>query len=207
MKRVIAIDGPAGSGKGTLARKLASHFGFMYLDTGKLYRAVAYLNKSINETLNLAAREIFDVITNIPDSDLRTAEIGQRASEIAKNTEIRSKMTKIQRDFAELQNGHGFVLDGRDIGTVVFPDAMCKLFITADLKIRAERRLQDLRKNGEKITYDEVLNQLANRDYQDTHREIAPLRCDETYTLIDTTSKTEEESFQECVTEISKKML
>lgn len=199
MKRVVAIDGPAGSGKGTLARKLASHFNFMYLDTGKLYRAVAYLNKPINEILELTAQEIFDVITNVPDSDFRTAEIGQRASTIAKNSEIRSKMTKIQRDFAELQSDRGIILDGRDIGTVVFPDAMCKLFITADLKIRAERRLHDLRKNSQDITYDEVYRQLSERDYQDMNREIAPLKYDESYTLIDTTSKTEEESFQECV--------
>ncbi len=199
MKSVIAIDGPAGSGKGTLARRIASHFHFIYLDTGKLYRTVAYINKSVEELEKLSITEIIDTSENIKESELRSEKNSIRTAVLAKNLQIREIMTRLQRDFADYYKDTGTVLDGRDIGTVVFPDAYCKLFITADLEVRARRRFEDLQKINSSVLFEDVLNQMKNRDEQDMNRTIAPLKYDESYYLVDTTKKTEEESLLQCI--------
>lgn len=219
MKPVVAIDGPAGSGKGTLARMIASHFNFIYLDTGLLYRTVAFLNAPIEKIKILTAREILNVMSELTDEQLRSDENSARASNIAKMPEIREVMTRLQRDFIDIHKGKGIVLDGRDIGTVVVPDSCCKLFITADLEERAKRRFEDLRekaggnsentkiKNSQKdqnISFDEVYNNLKLRDAQDKSRKIAPLTCDETYIVIDTTRQSVKESFEICREEVER---
>ena len=224
MKPVVAIDGPAGSGKGTLARMIASHFNFIYLDTGLLYRTVAFLNVPLEKIKSMTAKEILNVMSELTDEQLRSDENSVRASNIAKMPEIRDIMTRLQRDFIDIYKEKGIVLDGRDIGTVVVPDACCKLFITADLKERARRRFADLNRktaakeksndnkageNLEKgetqniqkdqnISFDEVYNNLELRDAQDKSRKIAPLTCDETYLVLDTTRQSVEESFKIC---------
>ena len=200
MKPVVAIDGPAGSGKGTLARMIASHFSFVYLDTGLLYRTVAFLNAPLTELKDI--RKLLDITAKLTEEQLRSPENSARASDIAKNPEVRDIMTHLQRDFIQLYNEKGVVLDGRDIGTVVVPDACCKLFVTADLKERAKRRFADLK--NENTTFDEVYNNMKLRDAQDKSRKIAPLTCDKTYIVIDTTGQSVQESFKICREEVKK---
>ena len=200
MKPVVAIDGPAGSGKGTLARMIASHFSFVYLDTGLLYRTVAFLNAPLTELKDI--RKLLDITAKLTEEQLRSPENSARASDIAKNPEVRDIMTHLQRDFIQLYSEKGIVLDGRDIGTVVVPDACCKLFVTADLKERAKRRFADLK--NENTTFDEVYNNMKLRDAQDKSRKIAPLTCDKTYIVIDTTGQSVQESFKICREEVKK---
>lgn len=202
MSPVIAIDGPAGSGKGTLARMIASHFSFVYLDTGLLYRTIAFLNIPLEKIKNLSVKEILNTMAKLTDEQLRSTENSVRASNIAKLPEIREIMTSLQRDFIHLYETRGIVLDGRDIGTVVVPDACCKLFITADLKERARRRRADLKDKN--TTFEEIYNNIKLRDTQDKSRKIAPLTCDENYIVIDTTRQSVEESFRICKEEVKK---
>ncbi len=202
MSPVIAIDGPAGSGKGTLARMIASHFSFVYLDTGLLYRTIAFLNIPLEKIKNLSVKEILNTMAKLTDEQLRSTENSVRASNIAKLPEIREIMTSLQRDFIHLYETRGIVLDGRDIGTVVVPDACCKLFITADLKERARRRHADLKDKN--TTFEEIYNNIRLRDIQDKSRKIAPLTCDENYIVIDTTRQSVEESFRICKEEVKK---
>lgn len=202
MKPVVAIDGPAGSGKGTLARMIASHFNFVYLDTGLLYRTVAFLNVSLEKIKSMKIEDLLNVADQLTDEQLRSSENSTRASNIAKMPEIRDIMTRLQRDFIDLYSDKGVVLDGRDIGTVVAPDACCKLFITADLEERAKRRFADLK--GKNITFEEVFNNMKHRDAQDKSRKVAPLTCDETYIVVDTTRQSAQESFQICKEEVKK---
>ncbi len=202
MKPVVAIDGPAGSGKGTLARMIASHFNFVYLDTGLLYRTVAFLNVSLEKIKNMKIEDLLSVADKLTDEQLRSSENSTRASNIAKMPEIRDIMTRLQRDFIDLYSDKGVVLDGRDIGTVIVPDACCKLFITADLEERAKRRFADL--NGKNTTFEEVFNNMKRRDAQDKSRKVAPLTCDETYIVVDTTKQSVQESFQICKEEVKK---
>jgi len=202
MKPVVAIDGPAGSGKGTLARMIASHFNFVYLDTGLLYRTVAFLNVSLEKIKSMKIEDLLNVADQLTDEQLRSSENSTRASNIAKMPEIRDIMTRLQRDFIGLYSDKGIVLDGRDIGTVVVPDACCKLFITADLEERAKRRFADL--NGKNTTFEEVFNNMKSRDAQDKSRKVAPLTCDETYIVVDTTRQSVQESFQICKEEVKK---
>jgi cytidylate kinase len=202
MKPVVAIDGPAGSGKGTLARMIASHFNFVYLDTGLLYRTVAFLNVSLEKIKNMKIEDLLSVADQLTDEQLRSSENSTRASNIAKMPEIRDIMTRLQRDFIDLYSDKGVVLDGRDIGTVIVPDACCKLFITADLEERAKRRFADL--NGKNTTFEEVFDNMKRRDAQDKSRKVAPLTCDETYIVVDTTRQSAQESFQICKEEVKK---
>jgi len=202
MKPVVAIDGPAGSGKGTLARMIASHFNFVYLDTGLLYRTVAFLNVPLKKIKSMKIKDLLNVATKLTDDQLRSPENSARASDIAKMPEIRDVMTHLQQEFIQLYKKKGVVLDGRDIGTVVVPDACCKLFITADLEERAKRRFADL--NDKNTTFEEVLNNMKRRDAQDKSRKIAPLSCDETYVVIDTTEQSVQESLKICKEEVKR---
>ncbi|MDR3187546.1 MAG: nucleoside monophosphate kinase [Holosporaceae bacterium] len=197
MKPVIAMDGPAGSGKGTIAKKLASHFNFAYLDTGMLYRAIAHLGIEVGKIEELSAAEILKTAREIPMSVLKSDIVGLKASKIAKSPEIREVMTRLQRDFVVCpgDNHRGSVLDGRDIGTVVIPDAVCKIFVTASPEIRATRRFRSLKRNNDQITYAEVLESLIARDKQDQSREIAPLTLNDAYVVLDTSKETVRESF------------
>ncbi|MFG1205108.1 (d)CMP kinase [Xanthobacter aminoxidans] len=184
---VIAIDGPAASGKGTLARRLAAHYGLPHLDTGLLYRAVGarcladgHLG---DEAASVKAAQSLDVSALDPDA-LRTAELGEAASVVAARPGVRAALLDLQRRFAG-QTG-GAVLDGRDIGTVICPDAPAKLFVTARPEVRADRRFRELVGRGETISYDAVLADILKRDERDSGRSSAPLLKADDAVLLDT---------------------
>jgi len=174
---VIAVDGPAASGKGTIARALAKHFGLPHMDTGLLYRAVAlnlwrWGGDPANEFE--ALRACADLGFDPDDPELRSESVSQFASAVAVYPSVRSALMKRQRDFAEQEDGA--VLDGRDIGTVIAPEADVKLFVTASQGVRAKRRLNELEQRGLHAHYDEVLADIRARDERDATREVAPLR-------------------------------
>ena len=203
---LIAVDGPAASGKGTLARRLARHFDFAYLDTGALYRAVALCvlraeQDPHDEAAALAAARQLDMaLLNDEDfaADLRTAETGAAASLVAAIPDVRAAILAAQRDFAATPPHHanGAILDGRDIGTVVCPDADKKLFITARPDIRAERRWKELRAHDEALTFETVLADIEARDARDMNRATAPLKQADDAHLLDTSDLSIEEAFK-----------
>ena len=185
---IIAVDGPAAAGKGTIARALAQHFSYHHLDTGTLYRRVGLeLLKSdgdIHDSKIAAA-----IAQNLHsyaylDYELRTEAVGAAASIVASIPEVRSALLDYQRSFAEQEPGA--VLDGRDIGTVVCPDADVKLFITASPEVRAKRRLAELQANGADVTFEAVLQDIRQRDDRDQNRAVAPLRPAADAVIIDT---------------------
>lgn len=184
---VIAIDGPAASGKGTLARRLAAYYGLPHLDTGLLYRAVAArciaLGRLGDEAASEQAAQTLDVADLDPEA-LRTAELGEGASVVAARPGVRAALLDLQRRFAG-QPG-GAVLDGRDIGTVICPEAPAKLFVTARPDVRAERRFRELLGRGETISYDAVLADILKRDERDSGRSSAPLLKADDAVLLDT---------------------
>ena len=170
---VIAIDGPSASGKGTLARRLAAHYGLPHLDTGLLYRAVGLkAHRTGRAPAEIAAGL---GLADLGDPELRTDETGQHASKAAAIPEVRANLLKFQKDFAS--QGPGAVLDGRDIGTVICPDAPVKLFVTASPQSRAERRYQELRGRGLDTIKPRVLAEMAERDRRDSERAAAPLKA------------------------------
>lgn len=185
---IIAIDGPLASGKGTLARALAAHFGLPHLDTGSIYRAtaLALIKNGIdpnNKEEAVKAAQNLDM-SNIIDSELRTAQVGAGASVVAAISEVRKALFDFQRNFAA--NPKGAVLDGRDIGTVICPDADFKFFVTARPEVRAMRRLKELHAAGDSITFEELTTQIIERDYRDANRADAPLKPTETSIMLDT---------------------
>ena len=174
---VIAVDGPAASGKGTIARALARHFLLPHMDTGLLYRAVAlnlwrWGGGGANEFEALRACDEFGLDPD--DPELRSEPVSRIASAISAFASVRSALLKRQQDFAQQEGGA--VLDGRDIGTVVAPDADVKLFVTASPEVRAERRLKELEARGMHAHFDDVLADIRARDQRDSTREVAPLR-------------------------------
>jgi cytidylate kinase len=184
---VIAVDGPAASGKGTIARALASHFGLPHMDTGLLYRAVALnLWRWGGDPANRfeAVRACDDLGFDPDDPELRSEPVSEIASRISVYPEVRKALLQRQQDFAR-QPG-GAVLDGRDIGTVIAPDAEVKLFVTASAEVRARRRLNELADRGMPAHYDEVLADIRARDRRDSTREAAPLRPAADAILLDT---------------------
>jgi cytidylate kinase len=187
---IIAVDGPTASGKGTIARRLAAHYGLKRLDTGSLYRAVGLAvidagGRPTEEAAAVAAAEKLDLST-IDEHRIRSSAAGTAASVVANIPSVRAALRKAQRVFAH--DPAGAVLDGRDIGTVICPDADVKLYVTASLPVRTERRLAELKSRGEAITRGELERQIAERDERDMNRADSPLRQAPDAHLLDTTS-------------------
>lgn len=186
---IIAIDGPAASGKGTLGKRLASHYGFRHLDTGLIYRAVAKAVLEDGGSLNNPADAIRAAQGLDPfrfgEETLKADEIGKAASVISAIPEVRAALLAFQRDFAKSQPGA--VLDGRDIGTVIAPEAEVKIFITASPQERARRRALELRGRGSQVDEQAILADIIQRDERDTSRPVAPLKQAPDAHLLDTT--------------------
>lgn len=170
---VIAVDGPAASGKGTMARRLAVHFGLPHLDTGLLYRAVGWKAAQSGRAPADVAAEL--TAADLEDPALRTDEAGQAASRVAALPQVRANLLNFQKKFSS--QASGAVLDGRDIGTVICPDAPVKLFVTASVEARAERRYQELQAGGADTIKPRVLAEMAERDRRDSERAAAPLKA------------------------------
>ena len=206
----VAIDGPAGAGKSTIARRLAGELGFRYVDTGAIYRTVAYfmdlwgvspkdvdgVNRYIDElTVGIEYDDegVQHMLMNGMDvtGDIRTPEISQKASLISAHDVVRDMLLDMQRNMAE---EYDVVMDGRDIGSVVLPKATVKIFLTASPEVRAKRRYQELLEKGQKASYEQVLKDVQQRDYQDTHRDIAPLKMCRDSVKVDTSEMDLEQS-------------
>tara|TARA_Y100000589_G_scaffold292271_1_gene296320 strand:- start:87 stop:722 length:636 start_codon:yes stop_codon:yes gene_type:complete len=200
---IVAIDGPAGSGKGTISKKLAEYFNLSYLDTGILYRAVALqmLTEGINEKDYRSAKKVARQvsITSIDHTGIRSRAVSDLASKIATMSNVRQELLTRQRRFAQNPDPDkdGAILDGRDIGTVVCPNADFKLFIMAKLEIRAKRRWKELLQSDPTVIYCEVLEEMRSRDERDTNRENAPLVVTSDAMVIDTSNKSIDVSFNE----------
>lgn len=221
MKPVIAIDGPAASGKGTLARKIANKLGYAHMDTGALYRATAYeliaaglSVKDENDAVDAAqilvkkinnAHALEDVLNNPP---LREDKIGKQASIIATYPKVRHTLNQLQKDFASNPGSHykGAVLDGRDIGTVICPEANVKLFITASTEIRAKRRTKELQSRGLAVTYGAVLKDMRERDERDAGRKTAPMTQASDAIMLDTSMLNPAEMLEKALKIIEEKV-
>ena len=218
----IAVDGPAGAGKSTIARRLAQEMGYRYVDTGAIYRTVAYfmdlwgvspkdtdgVNRYIDElTVNIEYDDegIQHMIMNGMDvtADIRTPEISQKASLIAAQPVVREALLDMQREAARQ---YDVVMDGRDIGSVVLPKATVKIFLTASAEVRAHRRCKELQEKGQKVDYDQILKDIRQRDYQDTHRDIAPLKMTRDSVKLDTSDMTIDEVIAAMKETIAKKV-
>lgn len=210
--KIITIDGPAGAGKSSLAREIAKRFGYLHLDSGAVYRAigVACKDRSVDlenqeEILKCASKLQIELKKNgkvlVNGEDLtqkvRSLEGGRLASKVAKFPKVRDLVVKILRELAKDKE---IVIDGRDAGTYIFPQAELKIYLTASLEERAKRRLQELLSKGYKASYEEVLEEVKKRDESDRNREFAPLTIPEGAVVIDTTNK----SFEEVVQEVEK---
>jgi cytidylate kinase len=192
---VVAVDGPAASGKGTIATRLGQLFGLPVLDTGLLYRAVGVVTAragGLDDPEACAAAAVTLTADQLDDPALRTREAGELASRVAVHPHVRAALLDFQRTFAEQEGGA--VLDGRDIGTVICPAAPAKLFVTATPEVRADRRWKQLAAQGEKVSFDDVLADIRRRDARDGGREAAPMRPAEDAVLLDTSQMTIEQA-------------
>lgn len=209
---VVTVDGPSAAGKGTLARRLAAHYGFEFLDTGALYRGVGLsvlrqgLDPADEKSAAAAARALRADL--LGDPDLRSEATSSAASKVAAIPAVRAAILNWQRDFARdaARNSGGAVLDGRDIGTVVCPDADAKLFITASLEARARRRVKELQGRGETAIYARVLQDMQERDARDQGRSISPTKPATDALIIDTSDLTADQVFDRALAFIAAKM-
>jgi cytidylate kinase len=223
-KITIAIDGFSSTGKSTLAKQLAKHLGYVYVDSGAMYRAVTYfamqngcigaeffdketlinslsfikLHFEFNSELGFAEMYLNDV--NI-EKEIRTIEVSSFVSKVAEVSEVRTKLVEQQQ---EMGKGKGIVMDGRDIATVVFPDAELKIFMTASPETRARRRYDELQAKGENVTFEAVLKNVEERDHIDTHRDDSPLVKADGAIEIDNSALTREEQFEAVLTLVDK---
>ena len=212
-KIIIALDGHSSCGKSTMAKALAKKIGYIYVDTGAMYRTVtlfALRNNIFNGTELDATRLeallpevnvsfVLDPETNLPlaclngevvEREIRTMEVSSRVSPIAALPFVRTILTKMQQQMGEAK---GIVMDGRDIGTAVFPQAELKIFVTASAEVRAQRRYDELTAKGESVTFEEILKNVQERDYIDSHREVAPLKQADDALVLDNSNMTREE--------------
>jgi len=208
----IAIDGPAGAGKSTIAKLLAKKLNYIYIDTGAMYRAMGlyYLNNNVDITLESEINKLVDLINieityensvqqiilngeNVTDK-IRTEEVSQAASIVSSYKLVREKMVKLQQNLASKTN---VVMDGRDIGTVVLPDAKVKVYLTASASERANRRYKELIEKGQEVNVEDIKKDIEERDYRDTHRENSPLVKADDATLIDSSNMTIDEVVDE----------
>lgn len=207
----VAIDGPSGAGKSSLAKRLAKELGYLYVDTGAMYRAIGlYAKRAGADTKNAAAVEALlpEVRVELKYVDgaqrvllcgedvneaIRAEEIGMAASDVSAHPAVRRFLLDTQRNMALT---HDLLMDGRDIGTVILPNATVKIFLTASPEARAKRRMLELQQKGQPAEYETVLEDIRQRDWQDTHRETAPLKQAEDALLVDTSELDFEESFQ-----------
>ncbi len=217
----VAIDGPAGAGKSTIAKAAAKALGFIYVDTGALYRAIA-----LNAVRNNITDDKDKIVSMLEDTDvklgfsedgtqcvylngedvsglIRTPEISMGASKVSAIPQVRAFLLDLQRNIAKENN---VIMDGRDIASVVLPDAQCKIFLFASPECRAERRYKELVEKGESVMYEDVLADVNQRDYQDSHREIAPLKPTEESVMADTSKLNLEESIDLIINIIKEKM-
>ena len=206
---LIAIEGPSSSGKGTIAKKIAAHFNLPCLNTGALYRGIAFLALKNGFDLQNDQEKIIPLCQklielDLESSDLHNEEIGKAASIVAVKPDIRKAIFDLQRNFAldGLQQKNGAVLEGRDIGTVICPDANYKFFITASAKVRAVRRFKQLQENGLKADYELILQQLQNRDEQDKNRAVSPLKKADDAIEIETSQMNVAEVFEKILSYI-----
>ncbi|MBO5495328.1 MAG: (d)CMP kinase [Eubacterium sp.] len=217
----VAIDGPAGAGKSTIAKAAAKALGFIYVDTGALYRTVA-LNAKRNGALD-STEKIIELLDNTKvsldfsedgtqcvylngedvSSLIRTPEISMGASKVSAIPEVRAFLLDLQRDIARKNN---VIMDGRDIASVVLPDAQCKIFLFASPECRAQRRYKELIEKGESVIYEDVLADVNQRDYQDSHREIAPLKPTAESVMADTSELDLQQSIDLIISIIKEKM-
>ena len=195
-KITIAIDGFSSTGKSTLAKQLAKHLGYVYVDTGAMYRALIESLPKIkvyfkfNSDLGFAEMYLNEV--NI-EKEIRTIEVSNFVSKVAEVSEVRAKLVEQQQ---QMGKDKGIVMDGRDIATVVFPDAELKIFMTASAQTRAQRRFDELQQKGDIVSFEEVLKNVEERDYIDTHRDDSPLLKDKNAIEIDNSHLTREEQFE-----------
>ena len=199
MAFTVAIDGPAASGKGTISRAIAAHFGFAHLDTGLLYRATGARMLDGDDPV-AAARTLLP--RDLAREGLRSAAVADAASRVAAYPEVRTALLAFQRDFA--RSGEGAVLDGRDIGTVICPEAEVKLYVTASPETRARRRFGELVADGHETRFEDVLADVRARDARDIDRKAAPLKPAATATLLDTTEMSIAEAVR-CAIELVEK--
>lgn len=201
MAFTIAIDGPAAAGKGTVSKAVAAHFGFAHLDTGLLYRATG--RRTLDGTDPVEAARALRA-SDLEAADLRTPDVAQAASRVAAIPEVRQALVDFQRAFARRDGGA--VLDGRDIGTVICPEADVKLFVTASDAVRAERRFRELRDTGFDTTFDAVLVDLQTRDARDSARAAAPLRPAEDAVRIDTSRMSIDQAVAAAIAEVDARL-
>ncbi|MGN0517390.1 MAG: (d)CMP kinase [Acutalibacteraceae bacterium] len=217
----IAIDGPAGAGKSTIARRVAAQLGYIYVDTGALYRTIGLAatrsntdlsdGNSLNALLSGISVElkfidgVQHVFLNGEDvsEEIRTPNASMMASKVSAIGAVRAYLLDLQRDLAKKNN---VIMDGRDIGTVVLPNAQIKIFLTASAQVRAERRCKELLEKGMDVKYEDVLNDIIERDYNDSHREIAPLKPADDSVIADTSDDTLEEAIDRLLQIIRRKL-